>query len=185
MNNMRKFEQSEPTEDILIDYKLKKANPIQGKKNTDDFIDDSNSDGSSESMSIKCFDEPSTYYQELFQIEGYISECGHNSGRGAPDRQYIYINRRPCDHSKITKLINEIFHQYNRTQYPMFVINITMLSKDVDVNVTPDKLQVCPSSDFLKISYSGSIKYYTLRLLICIRILWVNSVNNTANLLLY
>ena len=137
MNNMRKFIQSEPTEEILIEYKLKKPNPVQEKK-CDSLINDT----MLESTSSESSDEPSTNYQELFQVEGYISECTHNSGRGAPDRQYIYINRRPCDHSKLTKLMNEIFHKYNRTQYPMYVINLKMLSQDVDVNVTPDKLQV-------------------------------------------
>ena len=58
------------------------------------------------------------------------------------DRQYIYVNRRPCDHSKLTKLVNEMFHKFNRNQYPMFVLNINMASNYVDVNVTPDKLQM-------------------------------------------
>jgi DNA mismatch repair ATPase MutL len=94
------------------------------------------------SLSLVEASAASTHYSDLFQIEGYISSCAHSSGRGAPDRQYVYINKRPCDHSRITKLINEIFHQYNRTQYPMFVLNLKMKSEHVDVNVTPDKLQM-------------------------------------------
>ncbi len=75
---------------------------------------------------------------------------------------YIYI-RRPCDHSKITKLINEIFHQFNRNQYPMFVLNIVMDSKNVDVNVTPDKLQMFFKNEniLLAIIKSSLLNMYT------------------------
>lgn len=139
MNNMVKLVQSEPDEETMIEFKLKPAPP---KKSTP-----------TAAVSNETFDEPSlaentppsepsTNYAELLQIEGYISNCSHNAGRGAPDRQYVYINRRPCDHSRVTKLVNEVFHQFNRNQYPMYVFNFKMNSQNVDVNVTPDKLQV-------------------------------------------
>lgn len=81
-------------------------------------------------------------YSSLFTIEGFISTCSHNAGRSAPDRQYFYVNKRPCEHAKLTKLVNEQFHQFNRSQYPMFVLNVTTHTENVDVNVTPDKLQM-------------------------------------------
>jgi DNA mismatch repair protein PMS2 len=135
MNNMVKLVQCEPDEDTMVEFKLKAA----PKKPNNETFDDSVSEKSEESNEIN---EPSTNYADLLQIEGYISNCTHNSGRGAPDRQYIYINKRPCDHSRVTKLINEVYHQYNRNQYPMYVFNFKMNSQNVDVNVTPDKLQV-------------------------------------------
>jgi DNA mismatch repair protein PMS2 len=76
----------------------------------------------------------------LFKLNGYISNCSHGVGRSAPDRQYFYINKRPCDNSRVAKIINETFHEFNRTQYPMFVLNVNLDSRNVDVNVTPDKL---------------------------------------------
>lgn len=121
-NTLIKFEQSEPTNEVLADYKL-----ITIREGVEE--------GAEESQ--ECHQ-----YLDMFQIEGYISSCSHNQGRSAPDRQYFYVNKRPCDHSKITKLINEIYHQFNRTQYPMFVLSIKMDSHNVDVNVTPDKLQM-------------------------------------------
>jgi DNA mismatch repair protein PMS2 len=45
---------------------------------------------------------------------GYISSCNYGDGRGAADRQHFYINSRPCDPVKISKLINEVYHHYNR-----------------------------------------------------------------------
>ena len=36
-----------------------------------------------------------------FQLEGCISSCAHGQGRSSTDRQFYYINNRPCDPSKV------------------------------------------------------------------------------------
>nr|AGH55784.1 PMS2 [Brachionus calyciflorus] len=126
-NTLIKFDQAEPTNEILIEYKLINPGSEIQSETGDNLVEMS---------------QEISKYSEHFKIEGYISSCSHNQGRSAPDRQYFYVNKRPCDHSKITKLVNEIYHQFNRTQYPMFVLSIKMDSHDVDVNVTPDKLQM-------------------------------------------
>ncbi|XP_062619976.1 mismatch repair endonuclease PMS2-like [Saccostrea cucullata] len=77
-----------------------------------------------------------------FRIEGYVSKCAHGVGRSATDRQFLFINKRPFDSAKITKVINEVYHQFNRHQYPFVAIHITMDKESVDVNVTPDKRQI-------------------------------------------
>nr|XP_022314314.1 mismatch repair endonuclease PMS2-like [Crassostrea virginica] len=79
---------------------------------------------------------------DCFRIEGYVSKCDHGLGRSTTDRQFIFINGRPCDSVKISKVINEIYHQYNRHQYPFVALHITMKKESVDVNVTPDKRQI-------------------------------------------
>jgi len=76
------------------------------------------------------------------QLKGYISSCNYGEGRGATDRQFFYINNRPCDPNKISKLINEVYHFYNRTQNPFVYLNIITQRTTVDVNITPDKRQV-------------------------------------------
>uniref|UniRef100_A0A3Q0QZA0 Mismatch repair endonuclease PMS2 n=1 Tax=Amphilophus citrinellus TaxID=61819 RepID=A0A3Q0QZA0_AMPCI len=58
------------------------------------------------------------------------------------DRQFFFINNRPCDPLKVTKLVNEVYHMYNRHQYPFVALNIAVASECVDVNVTPDKRQI-------------------------------------------
>lgn len=77
---------------------------------------------------------------KMYSLSGYISTCEHGKGRSSPDRQFIYINNRPCDMTKVTKLVNEIYHQFNRHQYPFVLLNIKSEKlENVDVNVTPDK----------------------------------------------
>ena len=106
----------------------------------------------------------------VFRLTGFVSRCDHGTGRSASDRQYVFINKRPCDMPKVTRLVNEVYHVFNRNQYPFLVLNIdlskgktmsaSLMSKTrilvgfhsfqnlffpldlVDLNVTPDKRQV-------------------------------------------
>uniref|UniRef100_A0A6A7FQA3 Mismatch repair endonuclease PMS2-like isoform X1 n=2 Tax=Hirondellea gigas TaxID=1518452 RepID=A0A6A7FQA3_9CRUS len=77
-----------------------------------------------------------------FQLVGLVSSCAHGAGRSAPDRQFYYINNRPCDPVKVSRMLNEVYHSYNRHQYPLVVLNIITSRNSVDVNLTPDKRQV-------------------------------------------
>ncbi|KAM4631574.1 mismatch repair endonuclease PMS2 [Discoglossus pictus] len=78
----------------------------------------------------------------FYSISGYISRCDHGVGRSSTDRQYFFINQRPCDPAKVTKVVNEVYHTYNRHQYPFVALNICVNSECVDINVTPDKRQI-------------------------------------------
>ncbi|NXS67927.1 PMS2 endonuclease, partial [Pandion haliaetus] len=80
--------------------------------------------------------------QNLYSITGFISRCDHGVGRSATDRQFFFINQRPCDPAKVVKLVNEVYHLYNKHQYPFVVLNICVGSECVDINVTPDKRQI-------------------------------------------
>uniref|UniRef100_A0A4W4F959 Mismatch repair endonuclease PMS2 n=1 Tax=Electrophorus electricus TaxID=8005 RepID=A0A4W4F959_ELEEL len=80
--------------------------------------------------------------KDLFIISGYVSQADHGVGRSATDRQFFFINKRPCDPSKVSKLVNEVYHMFNRHQYPFVALNISVASECVDVNVTPDKRQI-------------------------------------------
>ncbi|XP_032429675.1 mismatch repair endonuclease PMS2 isoform X2 [Xiphophorus hellerii] len=80
--------------------------------------------------------------KQLFTISGFVSTGDHGVGRSASDRQFFFINSRPCDPVKVSKLVNEVYHMYNRHQYPFVALNITVASDCVDVNVTPDKRQI-------------------------------------------
>ena len=85
-------------------------------------------------------------FEELtgdFSIDGYISTCQHGKGRSKPDRQFFYVNNRPCELTNAAKALNEIFHQYNRYQYPFCAIFLkTEIQGKFDVNLTPDKRKV-------------------------------------------
>ncbi|XP_053897630.1 mismatch repair endonuclease PMS2 isoform X2 [Malaclemys terrapin pileata] len=80
--------------------------------------------------------------QNLFTITGFVSHCDHGVGRSTTDRQFFFVNQRPCDQSKISKVVNEVYHMYNKHQYPFIVLNICVDSECVDINVTPDKRQI-------------------------------------------
>lgn len=125
-------------------------------------VDDDDDNGDKTNTTTTTTTTPTTYASQ-FTIEGFISTCAHNSARSAPDRQYIYINKRPCEHTKLVKLINEQFHLFNRNQYPMFVLNISTQSTNVDVNVTPDKLQMFVKNEatLMAIVKSSLNKLYT------------------------
>ncbi|XP_014665866.1 PREDICTED: mismatch repair endonuclease PMS2-like [Priapulus caudatus] len=77
-----------------------------------------------------------------FSISGYVSDCTHGEGRSTTDRQFVFINGRPCNLPNVTKILNDVYHMYNRYQYPACVLNISSAKEMVDVNVTPDKRQV-------------------------------------------
>lgn len=74
-----------------------------------------------------------------FEWDCYISSCDHTVGRSTPDRQFFYVNGRPCDLTKVNKLINHIYHKYNNKQYPFIFLNLKLNKQSTDINVTPDK----------------------------------------------
>lgn len=72
----------------------------------------------------------------------YSSSCEHGMGRASPDRQFFFVNGRPCTLVKINKLINSIYHKFNNKQYPFIFLNLKLNQNTADVNVTPDKRTV-------------------------------------------
>ncbi|XP_042235701.1 mismatch repair endonuclease PMS2-like isoform X2 [Homarus americanus] len=88
-----------------------------------------------------------TQENTLFTLEGYVSSCSHGQGRSAADRQFYFINSRPCDPARVMKVVNEVYHHYNRHQSPCVVLNIRLKQDDVDINVTPDKRQILVNNE--------------------------------------
>lgn len=82
---------------------------------------------------------------DRFEFDGYVSSGNH--GRGARDRQYFFINGRPCEPKTVAKVVNEIYHRYNPNQQPFVVLNVNLERSDVDVNVTPDKRQIMVNNE--------------------------------------
>lgn len=82
-----------------------------------------------------------------FQFDGFISSCSHGSGRSSKDRQFFFINGRPCDPKSVDKMVNDMYHRYNQNQYPFVVLNVIVERRDIDVNITPDKRQVIVNNE--------------------------------------
>ena len=38
---------------------------------------------------------------ESVEVVGYISKCAHGEGRSSSDRQFFYVNSRPCIQPKV------------------------------------------------------------------------------------
>ena len=62
----------------------------------------------------------------LFRVAGYVSKPDHGMGRSTADRQFLYINKRPCELVKVSRVINEVYHMYNRHQYPFVMLDISL-----------------------------------------------------------
>ncbi|XP_065190185.1 mismatch repair endonuclease PMS2-like [Sycon ciliatum] len=97
------------------------------------LLDDGMSEGSLPAASVF----------QRFSIHGLISDCRHGQGRSAADRQFFYVNDRPWDGAKASKVVNDVYHSYNRHQTPFVLLMIGVSERSsVDVNLTPDKRSI-------------------------------------------
>ncbi|XP_050072927.1 mismatch repair endonuclease PMS2 [Anopheles maculipalpis] len=104
-------------------------------------------------------EEVDNFNLSRYKIEGYISSCAHGSGRSSKDRQFFFINSRPCEPKQISKLVNDAYHRYNVHQQPFVYLNLMMDRSEVDVNLTPDKRQVLVNNEkILMLAIKKSIK---------------------------
>lgn len=76
------------------------------------------------------------------RVEGFLSKTGYGNGRNSGDRQYFYVNGRPVDVPKLSKLVNELYRTSNSKQYPVAIMNFIIPTTTYDINVTPDKRKV-------------------------------------------
>lgn len=87
--------------------------------------------------------EPATFcLSDSCKVEGFLSKSGNGSGRHMGDRQFFFVNCRPVDMPKVTKLVNELYRGANSQQHPIAIMNFTIPTRACDVNVTPDKRKV-------------------------------------------
>lgn len=74
-----------------------------------------------------------------YTIYGYISKVG--LGRNSNDCQFIYVNKKPCDIPRVSRLVNETFRNYSGNQHPFLCLFIQVQSWAADFNV-PRKREV-------------------------------------------
>ncbi|KAK9832435.1 hypothetical protein WJX74_010234 [Apatococcus lobatus] len=82
---------------------------------------------------------------ESAHITGFVTKAGVSSGRAGGDRQFFFLNGRPVDMPKASKIINEMFRSLASPaaagSRPMAVLDFHLPKDSYDVNVTPDKRQ--------------------------------------------
>ncbi|KAJ2370656.1 ATP-binding mismatch repair protein [Coemansia sp. RSA 2610] len=90
-----------------------------------------------------CASDGEADYADLnLKIEGHISKPIPEAGRSGADKQYFFVNGRPCDFPKAKKLINELYRSYSPTRYPVYAIAVSINAQTIDVNLTPDKRSI-------------------------------------------
>ncbi|XVF32753.1 hypothetical protein REPUB_Repub17cG0110400 [Reevesia pubescens] len=98
---------------------------------------------------FNCLEPVSICISDGCKVEGFLSKPGQGSGRNLGDRQYFFVNGRPVDMPKVSKLVNELYKGANSRQYPIAIINFIIPTGAYDVNVTPDKRKVFFSDESL------------------------------------
>ncbi|KAI5121002.1 hypothetical protein M0805_000463 [Coniferiporia weirii] len=81
------------------------------------------------------------------QVRGLISKFSFNDGRTGSDRQFFFINGRPCNPSKIQKAFNEVYRTFNVNQSPFIVADFILPTDSCDINVSPDKRTILLHSE--------------------------------------
>ncbi|KAI3749269.1 hypothetical protein L2E82_19876 [Cichorium intybus] len=112
---------------------------------------------------FNCLEPMSLVISESCKVDGFLSKSGNGSGRNIGDRQYFFINGRPVDMPKVSKLVNELYRSANSKQYPIAIMNFVVPTKEYDVNVTPDKRKVFFSDEgsLLKSLKEALVKIYS------------------------
>lgn len=96
---------------------------------------------------FSCLDPVTLCISDSCKVDGFLSKPGQGNGRNLGDRQYFFVNGRPVDMPKVSKLVNELYKGANSRQYPIAILNFTVPPRAYDVNVTPDKRKIFLSEE--------------------------------------
>ncbi|KAI0920198.1 hypothetical protein AcV5_010002 [Taiwanofungus camphoratus] len=81
------------------------------------------------------------------RVRGLVSKFAVGCGRTGTDRQFFFINGRPCNPSKVQKAFNEVYRTFNANQSPFIVADFILPTDSCDVNVSPDKRTILLHSE--------------------------------------
>ncbi|KAH9942865.1 DNA mismatch repair protein MutL [Amylocystis lapponica] len=86
-------------------------------------------------------------HDNAVHVRGLISKFAVGCGRTGTDRQFFFINGRPCNPAKVQKAFNEVYRTFNATQAPFIVADFVLPKDSCDVNVSPDKRTILLHSE--------------------------------------
>ncbi|THH15413.1 hypothetical protein EW146_g5056 [Bondarzewia mesenterica] len=81
------------------------------------------------------------------RVRGLISKFSLGCGRTGTDRQFFFINGRPCNPIKAQKAFNEVYRTFNINQAPFIVADFILPTDSCDINVSPDKRTILLHSE--------------------------------------
>ncbi|WVQ82773.1 hypothetical protein IAT38_004905 [Cryptococcus sp. DSM 104549] len=84
---------------------------------------------------------------QTVKVSGLISSAQWGQGRSAADRQFYFINGRPCNLTRVAKAVNEVYKTFNTNQLPMAILDFQIPPQSVDINVSPDKRTIFVHSE--------------------------------------
>ncbi|WVR05930.1 hypothetical protein IAU60_002956 [Kwoniella sp. DSM 27419] len=84
---------------------------------------------------------------QTVKVCGLISSSQWGQGRASADRQFYYINGRPCNLSTVARAVNEVYKTFNTHQVPLAILDYQIPPASVDINVSPDKRTIFVHSE--------------------------------------
>lgn len=84
---------------------------------------------------------PVNYQDDYIKVNGFISN--NNLYRGNRNHQYLFINNRNIINNNISKIIETSYKTLIPIgRYPVYVLNIEINPKEIDINVHPTKQEI-------------------------------------------
>ncbi|KAG2346291.1 DNA mismatch repair protein MutL [Suillus weaverae] len=112
---------------------------LWGSKGLDNVVDlDLSFDVLTEKTVLRRLDQESASVTTV-KVRGLISKFAVGVGRTGSDRQFFFVNGRPCNLGKIQKAFNEVYRSFNVGQSPFIIADFILPTHACDVNVSPDK----------------------------------------------
>ncbi|KAJ3158184.1 Mismatch repair endonuclease pms2 [Geranomyces michiganensis] len=84
-------------------------------------------------------DEEASSQDFRVEVSGFISRPSPQVARNSNDRQFLYVNGRPCDIPRVSKAVNEVYASFVTQKYPVAILDLRLGTERYDVNITPDK----------------------------------------------
>ncbi|WVQ62142.1 uncharacterized protein L199_000280 [Kwoniella botswanensis] len=84
---------------------------------------------------------------QTIKVTGLISSAQWGQGRSSADRQFYFINGRPCNLTSVARAINEVYKSFNTHQVPLAILDFQIPPQSVDINVSPDKRTIFVHSE--------------------------------------
>nr|XP_019000494.1 uncharacterized protein I203_06911 [Kwoniella mangroviensis CBS 8507]OCF63955.1 hypothetical protein I203_06911 [Kwoniella mangroviensis CBS 8507] len=84
---------------------------------------------------------------QIIKVTGLISSAQWGQGRSSADRQFYFINGRPCNLTSVSRAINEVYKSFNTHQVPLAILDFQIPPQSVDINVSPDKRTIFVHSE--------------------------------------
>jgi len=92
---------------------------------------------------------PSLHEKDVapLKLNGFVSKLGGGIGMSSGDRQFWFVNGRPINFPKGSKVVNAVWRLRDMKQKPALFLNWTIPSGNFDINLTADKREVLISDE--------------------------------------